>query len=443
MTCSDFLKTLNARGMFRIHPSLDRISRVLNELGNPQESWPSVHVAGTNGKGSVAKGLESVLRAGGYRTGLYTSPHLVDLRERIQVNGKPVIQDFLKIAQDVMKAEKKARTPLTHFELLTAMSFLTFARQKVDIAIVECGLGGLWDATNVLAHPMASIITSIGLDHMEWLGKNERAIAAQKAGIIKAHGYVISGVRGSGQEAIIRRAREKDATLIQLDQDFTSEGLTTSWRTGIQTLRFQFQRESPEIVPFGLLGSHQIDNAALILAGLRHLRQAGWVVPTPRRDQAMQDIQWPGRLQILHRKNVATLLLDGAHNPHALKKVLQSIESSIFRNSRKTFVFSAFKDKEYRTMARMILPMAADIYLCPLPGPRGASLAQLHAALAGVRVPVRKLSSAGQALAQALQGTPRDGLIIVTGSLSLVGESLKVLGRKNVLSPPERELVHA
>jgi dihydrofolate synthase/folylpolyglutamate synthase len=443
VTYQDFLKNLNARGMFRIHPSLDRISRVLKVLGNPQDQWPSVHIAGTNGKGSVAAGLESVLRAGGYRTGLYTSPHLVDLRERIQVNGKPVHKGFTAIAQDVIDAEMRARTPLTHFEFLTAVAFLTFARQKIDIAIIECGLGGLWDATNVLSHPLASIITSIGLDHMEWLGNDERAITKQKSGIIKAHGYVISGVRGIGKESIIRSAREKDATLVQLDQEFTAEGLTASWRTGKQTLRFQFKGEASQIVPFGLLGGHQIDNAALIMAALRHLGQAGWPIPPSRRNRGLNEIHWPGRLQIIHQKNSAPILLDGAHNPHAMKKLLQSIGSSIYRNTRKTFIFSAFKDKEYSTMAQMISPMAANIVLCPLPGARGASLSQLHSAFATAHAPVQKLISPERALAQACQATPQDGLVVVTGSLSLVGEMLGILRQNTFSHPSESEYVHA
>lgn len=442
MTWQSFLKNLETRGVFRIHPSLDRIARVLSVLGNPQDRWPSIHIAGTNGKGSVAAGLESVLRAGGYRTGLYTSPHLVDLRERIQLDGKPVLQGFTAIAEDVLQAEQQARVPLTHFEFLTAIAFLTFARKKVDIAIIECGLGGLWDATNVLSHPLASIVTSIGLDHKEWLGHDERQIAFQKAGIIKPHGYVISGVRGTGQESIIRCAREKDATLVQVDRDFTSEGLTSSWRTGKQTLRFQFKGEAAEIVPFGLLGAHQVDNAALIMTALRHLKQAGWSIPVSGRDRAMKDLYWPGRLQVLRSNHAATILLDGAHNPPALKHALQSIESSIFRNSQKTFVFSAFKDKDYNAMAHMLLPMAAEVCIAPLAGMRAASSSQLHAAFSGAAIPIRKLNSPEQALAQALADTPKDGLVVVTGSLSLVGQALKAIRHGTYHPLAKKELIH-
>jgi dihydrofolate synthase/folylpolyglutamate synthase len=443
VTYSQFLKNLNARGMFRIRPGLDRVSRVLAALGSPQDSWPSLHIAGTNGKGSVAAGLECVLRACGYRTGLYTSPHLVDLRERIQINGEPANSEIGGLASDVIQAEKATKTRLTHFEFLTAVAFLAFARQKIEVGIVECGMGGLWDATNTMSHPLVSVITSVGLDHREWLGDNERAIASQKAGIIKTRGYVVSGVRGIGQESIIRAARDKDATLVQWGQDFTSEHLTSSWRSGTQTLRYQFKGDDSEIIPFGLLGSHQSDNAALILTALRHLKMAGWSVPSSKRDQALKEIDWPGRLQVISRPAAPTLLLDGAHNPAALKKTLEAMESSIFRNTPKTFVFSAFKDKDFGLMAKMIQPMAGHISLCRLAGPRGATLTQLRSAFRGSRNSVREYSTARMALVRAMRETPTNGLVVVTGSFALVGEALKLLKSAPLGFESTRELQNA
>src|SRR5262249_52305602 len=158
-----------------------------------------IHIAGTNGKGSVAAALESVLRESGYRTGLYTSPHLTDVRERVAVNGVPLVQGVTVIADQVLEAEKRTKCPLTYFEFLTAIAFQSFAAKKVDIALIECGLGGYWDATNVITAPLISIISSIGLDHTKWLGSTEYQIASQKAGIIKKGGCVISGVSGTGQ----------------------------------------------------------------------------------------------------------------------------------------------------------------------------------------------------------------------------------------------------
>jgi dihydrofolate synthase/folylpolyglutamate synthase len=442
VTYSEFLKDLNARGMFRIRPDLNRIRRVLTALGQPQNHWPTIHIAGTNGKGSVAAALESVLRACGYRTGLYTSPHLLDLRERIQVNGRPVIDDFCSIADDVLQAEKRARAPLTYFELLTAIAFQCFARMKIDIGIVECGLGGLWDATNVLNQPLASLITSIGLDHVEWLGKNEFEIASQKAGIIKKHGYAISGVRGKGRDSIVHTAREKQAKLVQIDADFSAEGLTASLRSGKQTIRFRCHGEPPEIIPFGLLGRYQVDNAALVMAALRRLKQLGWSIPTLARDYALNQIHWPGRFQIIRRPRSTTVLLDGAHNPPAMKQFLDALESSDYQNIPKTFIFSAFKDKDYRTMARMVMPHSSEIFLAPLPAPRGASLQQLRSAFSSALCPVHTAKTPKKALAQALRATPHENLIVATGSFALVGRLLRLLQREPVHLQTPTETAH-
>jgi dihydrofolate synthase/folylpolyglutamate synthase len=427
MTYRAFQKNLNRRGMFRIRPDLGRIRKVLATLGHPQNRWPSIHIAGTNGKGSVAAALESVLRAGGYRTGLYTSPHLMDLRERIQVNGAPVTEEFCSIAEDVLRAERRAQSSLTYFELLTAIAFQSFARLKVDIGIIECGMGGLWDATNVLREPVASLITSIGLDHAEWLGRTESAIASQKAGIIKDRGYVISGARGPGRAAIARAAHSKHATLLQLDADFTAEGLTASLRSGKQTIRFRARGEAPEIIPFGLLGRYQVDNAALVMAAVRRLKALGWSIPALARDYGLSNVRWPGRFQIIRRCRSAEILLDGAHNPPAMKHFLHAVQSSAYRDVPKAFVFSAFKDKDYRSMAGMIMRLASEIYLCPLPGGRGASLSQLRRAYSSAPQPVHTAKNPKEALARALRATPHDALVVVTGSFALVGGILRAV----------------
>jgi dihydrofolate synthase/folylpolyglutamate synthase len=427
VTYETFLKNLNARGMFRIHPSLDRVRRVLNVLGHPQDRIPAIHIAGTNGKGSVAAGLESVLRASGYRTGLYTSPHLIDLRERVKIDGSALLEGFVLIALQVLAAENKAKAPLTYFELLTAIAFQAFAAKKVDIAIIECGLGGLWDATNVLKQPLVSVITSIGLDHTEWLGKTETQIASQKAGIIKERGCVISGVRGPGRGVIARTAREKGAKIYQIDTDFKGESLASSWQTGKQTISFLYNGQPVQIVPFGLLGTHQADNAAIIMATLRQLSEFGWAIPPANRDRGLRDIYWPGRLQVVRSHKSAPILLDGAHNPSAMNLLLHNLESSVFKNVPKTFVFSAFKDKNFKTMGAMIQRLAAEVCLCPLPGPRGAAVSRLSPAFSRVRGPVRVFKSSHEALVSALRDTPRDGLVVVTGSLALVGGILKAV----------------
>ncbi len=426
MTYSEFLKNLKARGMFRIRPQLDHIRKVLRVLGDPQDAYPVVHIAGTNGKGSVGAALESVLRANAYRTGLYTSPHLIDIRERIAIAGSSFHRGFTSVAEEVLAAEKRARSTLTYFELLTAIAFQTFAVKKVDIAVVECGLGGLWDATNVVRKTILSIITSIGLDHTEWLGQSEYQIAAQKAGIIKAKSCVISGVRGAGGKAIASEARRKKAELIQIDVDFKADSLTASWRTGKQTISFLYKGSKTQIIPFGLLGPHQIENAALVMAALKKLQERGYAISAEKRDIGLSQVHWPGRLELIRSTQTAPILLDGAHNPAAMKALLHSIDTSLFKNVPKTFIFSAFKDKDFVTMARMISPVAAEVCLCPLPAPRGASLTQLRSGFQDVNGPVRKFRYPLQALKAALQDTPKEGLVIVAGSLAFVGQMVSL-----------------
>jgi dihydrofolate synthase/folylpolyglutamate synthase len=430
-----FLRNLNARGMFRIRPGLGPVRKVLRILGNPQDEIPTIHIAGTNGKGSVAAALESVLTACGYRTGLYTSPHLIDLRERIRIAGLPFIHGLMPIVEDVLRAERRAKTSLTYFELLTAIAFQTFAAKKMEIAIIECGLGGLWDATNVIKTPHLSIITSVGLDHTEWLGKKEEKIAAQKAGIIKSFGRVVSGVRGPGRLAIAQKANESRAELIQIDRDFKAHPLTASWRTGKQTISFQLNGGPPQIAPFGLLGVHQVDNAAIVMAALGELQKMGWEIAPEKRDGALREVNWPGRLQLLRFPKIAPILLDGAHNVPAMKQLRASIETSVFKSVPKTFVFSAYKDKDWMAMGQILTPLASEVCLCSLPGPRGVRPDQLRKGFHGVRGPIREFNTAKEALSAAIQDTPQDGLVIVTGSLTLVGQILSLKSSLQIGSP--------
>jgi dihydrofolate synthase/folylpolyglutamate synthase len=440
VTYAAFLKNLNARGMFRIRPDLTRIRKVLALLGNPQDQIPAIHIAGTNGKGSVAAALESVLRASGYRTGLYTSPHLIDLRERIKINGSPMVQGFTSIAQDIFQTEKRAHLSLTYFELLTAIAFQSFRVQGVDISIVECGLGGQWDATNVLAHPLLSIITSIGLDHTEWLGKNELKIAAQKAGIIKPGTFVISGVRGKPGEVITRTAIKCGVKIDRIDLNFRGEPSNGSQKAFKQGICFLYKGEPAVNIPFSLSGAYQIDNAAVVMSAVRFLKFKGWRITDQNRNKGLSSIDWPGRYQLISRYRSAPILLDGAHNPPAIENLLKSIESSRFAKSPKIFVFSAFKDKDIKTIGRLISSRAAEICLCSLPGPRGARMQLLRSAFKNVDGPVRNFKTPKVALANALNDTPREGLVVVTGSLALVGAILESL--KNAV-PAKTESVYA
>lgn len=422
------LKELDRRGVFRIRPGLDAIRRVLKVLGNPQDQIPCIHVAGTNGKGSVSASLADVLQEAGYSVGLYTSPHLIDVCERIQVNRIPIKRGFGSIYQNVVLAEKKAKTRLTHFEFLTAMAFCVFAREGVDVAVIECGLGGLWDATNVIASPLLSIITSIGLDHMQWLGKTEAEIAAQKAGIIKRGRPVISGVRGPEWHVISKAARKNRARLYQVDRDFGVQPLVTLWRKRKQMLRFRMKDGLSHEYIVGLMGAHQADNAALVLCAVQCLNAMGQSISTEAVRHGLENVYWPGRMQMVSLPSKAPVLLDGAHNPPAMNRLLDTLAQSPYQKVHKTVVFSAYRDKDTKTLGKLVGRFAETIYLCRLPGKRAASPSQLSAGFDHAGQRVIHCQSPRDALHRAILSTPEKGLVIVTGSLALIGTALQDLG---------------
>jgi dihydrofolate synthase / folylpolyglutamate synthase len=259
---------LARRGLFHIKPGLERIRIILSALHHPERTQPAIHVAGTNGKGSVVASLESILRTAGYRTGLYTSPHLHNVCERVQVNGRPIDQEsFVSLAREVLRAETQTKTRLTYFEFLTSLAFLAFRRLRIDVAILETGLGGLWDATNVIAKPLVTVITSIGLDHTQWLGETEAEIARQKAGIIKSRTPIVSGAEGDAASIISKAAKKRHASLLQLGHDFEGRSRETEWHAGRQSFDF-YWKGRPQRYQIPLLGRHQVRNAALTLAAV-------------------------------------------------------------------------------------------------------------------------------------------------------------------------------
>ena len=420
MTYPGLLRQLARRGIFRIQPDLGRVRRVLDHLGNPQNRIPSIHVAGTNGKGSVCAAMESILRHARYRTALYTSPHLADIRERIRIGGRPVSRTaFRRAGEAVLAAEKSCGVKLTYFEFNTAMAFVAHEQARAQIAVIECGLGGLWDATNTMREPLASIITTIGLDHTQWLGKTEAQIARQKAGILRPRSLAVSGVRGPGRRVIERQCRKLKTTLLEIDRDFTAQAFKTRWEDAREVIRY-----NSETFTFGLLGAHQAANAGIIIATARALRHRGLTISEQAIREGMKTVSWPGRLQIVRRPRGIRLIFDGAHNPQATQALTTALRDSPFHNAFRSVVFSAYKDKDFPSMARLLAPDADRVYLCALPPPRGASLAALRQAFSSFHGPVSVISNPKRALAQAVARSPAQGVVLVTGSLALVGELL-------------------
>lgn len=415
---------LKQRGLFHIEPGLSRVQTVLNLLGNPQDSIPAVHVAGTNGKGSVCAAIESGLRAAGYRVGLYTSPHLVDVRERIQIDRELISEkDFVLWSVEVLAAERQARTRLTYFEFLTVLAFLYFARTKVDIGVIEVGLGGQWDATNSLKRPLVSVITEIGIDHTQWLGKTRDQIAVQKAGIVKKRTEVVSGVTGSAARVIAKVCRSQQAALFQKDIDFSVEGLGDDGSSTTQRIRYSESDHFWLKARFALMGKHQVANAAVAIATLRRLVAQGWPISPNTIAKGLARVQWAGRFQWLRQPGHAAVLLDGAHNPQAIDKLLETLLAHTPAKGSIDFVFSAYRDKDIAAMAKGIAKVARRVYLAALPGPRSTPIEELRAAFAS-HPSVVMAQSVRHALSLAQKNATLRDVIVATGSLTLIGDLL-------------------
>lgn len=426
MNYARLIERLTARGSYRIRPGLEKIRALLGTIQNPQNGVPVIHIAGTNGKGSVAASLESVLRKAGYRTGMYISPHLIEVNERIQINGQPISRsDFAEIARRLMETELESKTLLTYFEFTTAMAYMAFVQARCDVAIVECGMGGRWDATNVVDSPVLSIITSIGLDHTAWLGITEKAIALEKAGIIKNGRPVVSGVRGDGAGVIRSMAKRRKAPLLQLDRDFSATERSALWSENRQLLRYQEKGISEDFI-FGLIGNHQIDNAAVVIAAVHQLRELGWNVGDSELRAGLRDVFWPGRFQLVHQKGVS-VLLDGAHNPAAMKGLRQTLLNSTYKDRSLHLLFGAYRDKDVKAMASLMGPLASSIHLASLPGERGLKHQELKPLFKKVAKSLRTYTTPEKALVGARRKAGQKGLVLVTGSLALVGSILKTL----------------
>jgi dihydrofolate synthase/folylpolyglutamate synthase len=409
---------------------LDRIERLLAELGSPHRAARWVHVAGTNGKGSTCAMIEAGLRAAGLRTGLYTSPHLVEPTERIRIDGAPVepeqfaaaCQTAHEAAERLLAAGVLDRHP-TYFETVTAMAFLLFRERGVEIAVLEVGLGGRLDATNVV-EPELAVITPIDFDHEAYLGKSLEAIAAEKAGILKPGAMALVAPQRPEVEPILAaQAAAAGVTPRRCSewavQDVELEALGSRFRAaGRQKLRI----ECP------LAGEHQLTNALTAAAALELLG-----VPAPAIESGIGAARWPGRLERVAER--PDIFLDGAHNPAGARALAAYIRR--FHAGRPVWlVYGAMRDKAVAEMAGILAP-TAEVVILTAPGEERAVRPEVLVQLFD-HPRARAAASVGEALALA-RGAPPDGAVFVTGSLYLVGEARARLAGRSPAAPPERE----
>jgi dihydrofolate synthase/folylpolyglutamate synthase len=365
---------------FGIKLGLENIGALCLALGNPQNSFLSIHVAGTNGKGSVSAMLEAIMRGHGLKTGLYTSPHLVWVEERIRIDGRSIgAKRFLELLSrlrstidDLMAGGKLVYHP-TYFEVLTALAFLEFAERQVDVAVLEVGMGGRFDATNVV-RPLVSVITTIAKDHQQHLGSTLRRIAFEKAGIIKPGVPVVSGVRGGAALREIRRvARERSAPLVE------AFGPGRRLETRKTSGGYRFLYASPAgryaFTP-GLAGRHQGANAAVAIAATEALSTYWRPFEKAKVLRGIREARWEGRLETVRRR--PPVILDGAHNVEGVTALARHVREVIGR--RVVLVFGAMKDKDVRGMTRILFPIASTIVLTRVPYKRSADPEDLLAA---------------------------------------------------------------
>jgi dihydrofolate synthase / folylpolyglutamate synthase len=414
MTYAETLSYIYALGRFGIKPGLDRISRLLAALGNPQENFATVHVVGTNGKGSTASFLSSILTAGGYRTGLFTSPHLISFTERIRINGVEIDEESVtRLAAKVISA---APPETTFFEIVTALAAAYFAEQGIEIAIFEAGMGGKADATNAM-NGILTVITPVSLDHTDYLGSSIEEIAAEKSGIAKPGAAIVSAAQDpDAAKAIAAHAGKATAPLYVCGEKFDA-----GWWQGkldYRGLSLNLQGVSP-----GLSGRYQSGNAAVALAAAEILSKGGFPLSDQALRQGVEQARWPGRVELFPGE--PRVLLDGAHNPAGAAALADAL--SEIPHDRLLLVIGIMGDKELAGILSPLLPLADQVFAVSpaleraLPAEDLAAYCRRHGANA------EAAGSVGDGIAKARDAADAGDLVVVCGSLFAVGEARSIL----------------
>jgi dihydrofolate synthase / folylpolyglutamate synthase len=421
---------------------LENIMLLAERLGRPDRAYPSVHIAGTNGKGSTAAFLEAILRDAGFRTGLNTSPHLERINERIRISGEEIsdeaFADVLSRVQAITEellAAGKLRAHPTYFECVTAMAFEYFAQQRVEFGVFEVGLGGRLDSTNILT-PVISIITRIDFDHENFLGHSLREIAGEKAGIIKPAVPVVVGEQpAEAREVIQNRAKELLSPVIDITQAFRIDNESIeNGRARAQITEVE-SGCSIELAP-SLPGRFQLQNALNAVAATRFLQQRGFRVSDESISRGIATTIWPGRIEKIQAR--PDVYLDGAHNPAAARELAHFVEESL-KGRRIFLLYGALRDKAVDEVAGLLFPLAAEVVLTAPATSRAISASQLEEIAAHYATKSKTIADAGEAIEYALSKASSDDVIFITGSLYLVGQLRLYLKQKTQLATAAAE----
>ena len=412
---------------------LARLRNLLAEVGNPQQKFPSLLIAGTKGKGSTAAMCESMLGQAGYKTGLYTSPHLHSFRERIRLAGELVSEATVVALTRRLQPFFEAAPGLSAFELITALAFVAFAEAEIEVAVLEVGLGGRLDATNVV-EPVVAVITSISYDHTQILGETLTLIAGEKAGIIRPGAAVISAPQvAEAMQTIAAVCQAQQAQLTVVEREWP-------WQLEASDLSGQTFTVAGECYRLPLLGEHQVANAVTALAAVATFAEkTGFVVPMAARVAGLAQVRWPGRMEILQERPY--LIIDSAMNGDSAEKLAQTL-AAYFPAQKIYFIFGVSSDHPFEDMLTALLPLAQQIWLVSSGHPRAATPENLQAVVTEMGYPSRTASTVTQALEVALADAGPAEVICVTGSLFLAAPArLAWLRRHNLPLPPVDPLV--
>jgi dihydrofolate synthase/folylpolyglutamate synthase len=419
---------------------------LLEALNRPERTFPAVLIAGTNGKGSTSATLASILRASGLRTGLYTSPHLVRINERIRIDGDEIGDDDFAALHDVVDrtAERlvgEGELPWhpSFFEMLTAIAFEYFAQNKIDVAVLEVGMGGRLDATNVI-EPRVSVITDIALDHQKFLGNTVSEIAREKAGIIRSGGVVVTlpqqpqandvigntilelGAQGVSAVPYVPPVSPGSVDYVARTSKNCAQDARPVSRYPLQVMGKQILIETP------LIGRHQLRNVALAIAAAEVLSHQGFAITAETIERGARDTSWPGRFQVVRAQNGAPeYVFDVAHNP-AGAWALRSTLSACYEDRPLTFVFGAMRDKAISEMAEILFPLAERVIATRSDNPRSATPDEIREAAARIATDIEDAADVPAALDRARSLAGSEGVVVITGSIYIVGEAMRALG---------------
>lgn len=420
MTLSEAMEFIQTNNWVSCKTDLERITNLMKQLGDPQKELRFVHIAGTNGKGSTSAMLASILKDAGYTVGLFTSPHLQFYNERIKVNGKDISdEDFCAMAEKVKSAVEGTNLVPSEFERLTAMAFLYFKMKKCDIVILEVGMGGRLDSTNVIPSPEVAVITNIGLDHTEYLGNTLESIAAEKAAIIKpGTDVVLYGQSPEVERVVAEKCAACGNTLWVTDASQMkrhSGNLEGQW----------FDYRNRKNLQLRLLGTYQCSNAAVVLDVIDVLCRQGWHIPEGAIRQGLNSVSWPGRFEALQTEPL--VLVDGAHNPNGAEELAKCLQTYL-PGKKIFFVMGVMADKGYGEMLDIIVPFAKKFITVAPDSCRALDAVQLKAAVESrTDIPVEALPSVQAGIEQALREATSEDVICIFGSLYQVGEALTCL----------------